>query len=136
MSKNKENIVNNPEPEVVTRRGLGLFGKLVQMCGVQGSSFTIGFDTGKRVPGNLAIDEDGKLKAYDEIPEEDFVYGPQGFTVMVGGQSFAGENGDPELYSDLEQVAEAGLGILWESLVEEGGEEYAKAFFGEYLNLT
>lgn len=78
---------------------------LLVACERYDLSLTIEYETGRYIPGELAIGDDGKLIPQEEIPPEHIRQGPKGWRVEVAGRSY-------DKLVDLKTAISQGIGIM------------------------
>ena len=86
---------------------------LLTLCERYDTSVTLEYDTGRFVDGKDIPIVDGKPDF--DAAEEYMQQGPRGWTVEVGGESYANEDDSEILYPSLEDAATAGLRLLQEA---------------------
>ena len=127
---------NTPDgvPREVTAHEARLLSNFIALCLELDISFNISFDTGRYIPGNLALDQDGKLLGSDEIPQEDIIQGPQGIEIEVASFSVSNKDGQ-KLYPNLYTAINDGLQMLFYEAARKYGEEFVRESFGKYFRV-
>ncbi|MDO8488388.1 MAG: hypothetical protein Q7S31_03710 [bacterium] len=107
--------------------------RLVSICLLNDVSFTVGFETGRFIPGNLVFSPEGKFILPDEQPAENIRQGPQGITVEVSGSQFTDEAGQPKLYPSIREAVRDGLKLAYHSIAASGGDKAATEVFQQFF---
>lgn len=94
--------------------------QLARACQHWGLHLDFEYDNGKYISGEDAFDGSGKPIPQEDIPLDKVKQGPAGFTVIVSGRGYNGDDGKLRRYNTLEYAVLIGYRLVGVELRDRG----------------